>query len=488
MRAITQSVACFLLACSSLVHGQDKLNVLFIAVDDLRTSLGCYGDPVSKTPHLDALAKSGQIFTRAYCQQAVCNPSRQSVLSGRRPDSIRIWTLVDHFRQTAPDVVSLPQYFKEQGWFAQAFGKIYHGQTGMSDPPSWSVPEQFHDVPKGDDYLLPENQAGPDNKNAKMASYEAADTGDDAYRDGQVAAAAIQALREKRTQPFFIAVGFRKPHLPFSVPKKYWDLYDPAAIPLPVHPTSPTGAPEIARHEWKELRGYADIPAEGPLSAEKQRQLRHGYYAAVSYTDAQIGRVLEELDSQGLRDKTVVVLWSDHGFHLGEQDLWCKDTNYELATRVPLFLRVPGQKNPGVPIPALAELVDLYPTLVELCSLPRPQGLDGKSLVPLLQDATAKVRPFAISQFPRPWQQKEQPQNMGYTLRNERWRYVEWLDFNTRQHLSRELYDMQDCLIEHSNLAEQAEYAATVADLSRQLHAVLDPNVQPLKKSRKKKK
>jgi iduronate 2-sulfatase len=487
MSGISKSVVFLWLAFASLVFSQEKLNVLFIAVDDLRTSLGCYDDPVAKTPHLDALAKSGQIFTRAYCQQAVCNPSRQSVLSGRRPDSLRVWTLVDHFRKTAPDVVSLPQYFKEQGWFAQSFGKIYHGQTGMSDPPSWSVPEQFHDVPKSDDYLLPENQAGLGKTNAKMASNEAADTGDDAYRDGQVAAAAIQALREQRTQPFFIAVGFRKPHLPFSVPRKYWDLYDPAAIPLPAHPSSPTGAPEIAGHEWKELRGYADIPAEGPLSIEKQRQLRHGYYAAISYTDAQVGRVLAELDRQGLREKTIVLLWSDHGFHLGEQDLWCKASNYELATRVPLFLRVPGQKQPGVPISALVELVDLYPTLMELCGMPGPHGLDGKSLAPLLKDATAQIHPFALSQFPRPWQQKDQPQNMGYTLRTDRWRYVEWLDLTTRERVGRELYDMQDSLIEQANLAEAEEHATTVAGLSRQLHSVLDPNVKPLKKAKRSK-
>jgi iduronate 2-sulfatase len=450
-------------------------NVLFIVVDDLRTTLGCYGDATALTPNIDRLAARGLLFTRAYAQQAVCNPSRQSFLSGRRPDAIRVWNLTSHFRQTAPDVVSLPEHFKRHGYVTQGVGKIYHDPAEMQDAPSWSLPATFNVLAKKEDYLLPENQAPPDKPQRKMAAAEAADAPDDAYPDGKVADAAAAALGELKTrgQPFFLAVGFRKPHLPFSAPKKYWDLYDRAKIPEPGRETPPQNAPEIALHDWPELRGYGDVAKQGPLAREKAMELRHGYYASVSYTDAQVGKVIDELDRLKLTEKTVVVLFSDHGFHLGDSGLWCKDTVYEAATRAPLLLSALGgvSRRAGGRTDALVELIDLYPTLAELCGLPPPDKLDGRSMVPLLRDPKLSWKTAAYSQFPRPWaaSSAQPPRRMGYSVRTDRFRYVEWRDFKTGELLARELYDYPAGATETINLASDPAYADQVTVLSSEL-------------------
>ncbi|MBA4147485.1 MAG: sulfatase [Verrucomicrobia bacterium] len=467
-----------------VARSESRLNVLFISIDDLRTNLGCYGDGIAVTPRIDHLAKTGLTFERAYCQQAVCNPSRQSFMSGRRPDSIRVWNMVDHFRQTAPDVVTLPEHFKKHGYFARSFGKIYHGQTGMNDPQSWSVPEQFDHSDKIEDYGQKPEEGSRKKNQAKQTAALIANNADADYADGKIAIAAIDALREfnRNDTPFFLAVGFRKPHLPFAAPKKYWELYDPAKIPAPTPVMPPKDVPAIALHEWNELRGYVDMPKEGPVSSEKARELRHGYYAATSFMDAQVGKVLDELERLGLHENTIVVLFSDHGFHLGEHGLWAKASNFELDARVPLVIRVPNQKAAGRKTKALVELVDLFPTLTELCGLPRPPKLDGVSLVPLLANPRGKVKEFALSQFPRPWQLNQQPQKMGYAMRTDRWRYVEWIDFQTRAILDRELYDLQTDLNEHVNLADHPQQAMRVAELSRQLNISLDHTSGPLLK------
>jgi arylsulfatase A-like enzyme/N-acetylneuraminic acid mutarotase len=445
-------------------------------MDDLRTTLGSYGDATAVTPNIDRLASRSLLFTHAYAQQAVCNPSRQSFLSGRRPDSIRVWNLTSHFRQTAPDVVSLPEHFKRQGYVTQGIGKIYHDPAEMQDPPSWSLPATFNVLAKKEDYLLPENQAPPDKPQRKMAAIEAADVPDDAYPDGKVAASAVATLGElkARGRPFFLAVGFRKPHLPFSAPKKYWDLYDRAKIPELGRETPPLNAPEIALHDWPELRGYSGVAKQGPLSREEAMELRHGYYAGVSYTDAQVGKVIDELDRLKLTENTIVVLFSDHGFHLGDSGLWCKDTVYEATTRVPLLLSAPGggsRRMAAGRTEALVELIDLYPTLVELCGLPTPTKLDGRSLVPLLQDPKREWKTAAYSQFPRPWTAaaSQPPRRMGYAIRTDRFRYVEWRDFTTLDLLARELYDYSAGATETVNLASDPAYADKMTALSGEL-------------------
>jgi iduronate 2-sulfatase len=478
------------------------MNVLFIVVDDLRTALHCYGDPNAISPNIDRLAARGMQFNRAYCQQAVCNPSRASVMTGLRPDTTQVWDLKSHFRpelppqeaalphlttgthfrSAKPDVVTLPQLFKQHGYHAQSVGKIYHGSPEMRDPESWSVPTQYEVVMNRDDsYVLPENHTagefpwpGP-----KMAATECADVPDNAYGDGKVADAAIAALNEIKDRPFFLAVGFRKPHLPFSAPKHYWDLYDADSISAPENADKPAGIPDFAWHNSVEVRGYADVPDEGPLPDEVIERLRHGYYACVSFMDAQVGRVLDELDRLGLTENTVTVLWGDHGYHLGEKALWCKTTNYELDTRAPLIFSVPqhgtGQSD------ALVEFVDMYPTLADACGLPQPDNLEGISLMPLLDTPERPWKRAAFSQFPRPWFYKGQPQVMGYTIRTDQFRYTEWLDFVTRETLASELYDHRQDSAEIRNVAQQPDYTQTVQEHHTLLHAGWRAALPPLR-------
>jgi iduronate 2-sulfatase len=430
-------------------------NVLFIAVDDLRTNLGCYGDPVAVTPHLDRLAARGRVFARAYTQQAVCNPSRQSLLSGRRPDSIRVWDLHTHFRETSPDVVSLPEYFKLNGYFTQGIGKIYHGAKGMSDPPSWSVPERYESVPRIDDYRLPRNRRTAVTQ--KQDSHEFADASEDEYPDGQIALAAIKALEQFAAEgqpPFFLAVGIRKPHLPFTAPKKYWELFENIPLPTPDPAEAPRRAPALALHDSPELRGYADVPVQGELSAELIANLRRGYYAATTFADAQIGRVLDALERTGLDRSTIVVVWGDHGFHLGEQGLWTKTTNFEADTRVPLIIATPLQSHPGQTTRALVELLDLYPTLVDMCGLPPAGKLEGQTVAPLVRDPGAPGRKAVYSQFPRPFLHRGAPVVMGYSVRTQDHRYTEWRDARTGRIEARELYlYVGDEIFERNNLA-----------------------------------
>jgi len=365
-----------------------RRNVLFLAADDLRPDLGCYGSREALTPQLDALARRGVVFERAYCQQAVCNPSRASVMTGRRPDSIKVWDLRTHFREAEPAIVTLPQYFKRHGYTAVGIGKLFHNESGakpafpFADPESWSEPPQFANGAHWQDWVWPAGSAGP---RSKGDAVQCLDVPDDAYFDGQIATAAIarlQRLADSR-EPFFLGVGFWKPHLPFNAPKKYWDLYDRTKLLRPGTDRMPVGAPEIAGHAWTELRGYGGIPKTGPLREGQIMELRHGYLAGISFLDAQVGRVLDELGRLGLAEKTIVVFWSDHGFHLGEHNLWAKTTNYELDTRVPLIVAAPDVRG-GTRAGGLVELLDLYPTLVELAGLLQAADVEGQSLVPLL--------------------------------------------------------------------------------------------------------
>ena len=381
------NVLCVIVALLCLVDSSwsaDKLNVLFIAVDDMRTTLGCYGDQWAKSPNIDRLATRGLLFKRAYCQQAVCHPSRASLITGLRPDTLKIWDLRKPFRRDHPNVVTLPQTFMRHGYHAQCIGKVLHNGPPGPDRASWSVPSIFHRDSHYRDFVLPDGKR----PQRKGPAVQRVDVPDSAYWDGQIADKAIEALRKIKDRPFFLAVGFWKPHLPFAVPDKYWSMYDPKRLAPLTDPNPPRDVPKIALHENRELRGYTDVPTNGRIDIKKVEELRHGYYAAVSYVDAQVGKVIDELDRLKLADRTIIVFWSDHGFHLGEHGLWCKVTNFELDTRVPLIIATPGAKAAGKSTDALVELVDLYPTLVELCGMALGEGLEGVDLhrhAPLLQ-------------------------------------------------------------------------------------------------------
>ena len=449
-----------------LSSSRQKPNVLFIAVDDLRPELGCYGDKTVKSPNIDQLAKSGVVFNRAYCQQAVCSPSRTSLMTGRRPNTTKVWDLKTHFRTTIPDVVTLPQYFKNNGYHTQSIGKIYHDPASAQDAISWSAPEILAVTKREGKYVLPSNLQ---KNSAKAASSELADVPDNGYIDGQVANQALEVLRKVKDKPFFLAVGFRRPHLPFSAPKKYWDMYNREDIALPVQKSLPENIPPFAAHHNEELSGYSDIGVNNLIADAKTRELLHGYYAAISYTDAQIGKVLAELDRLNLTKNTIIVLWSDHGFHLGEKGLWAKSTNYELDTRVPLIIAAPEKKQ-GIKSDGLVELVDLYPTLADLVGLQIPDSLEGTSLVPLLAKPNQPWKSAVFSQFPRPWIYKGAPDLMGYAMRTDRYRYVEWRDFKTAEVKAMELYDHQTDPAEVNNIADVPANAVLVKKLKQQLN------------------
>lgn len=450
-----------------------QYNVLFIAVDDLRPQMGCYGNEIAQTPAMDRLASEGILFTRAYCQQAVCSPSRTSLMLGLRPDTTRVYDLRTHFRKNLPKVVTLPQAFKQHGYHTQSFGKIFH--SGLDDPASWSVRSDFVATSDPDGYRVapPQDTSQPvtlEKKRSTRArkrgpSWEAPDVPDAALPDGRIAANATAALRHLADKPFFLAVGFLKPHLPFVAPKKYFDLYQAEDMQIASNRFPPRNAPEYAMTNFGELRTYSDIPSSGPLSEEKSLELVRAYHAAMSYTDAQVGKLLSELDRLHLREKTIVILWGDHGWHLGDHGLWCKHTNFEVATRAPLILSVPGTKARDVESAALVEFVDIAPTLLQLCGIDPPAGLEGSSLVPLLDSPNRKWKTAAFSQYPR------SGNVMGYSMRTEQYRYTEWLDRAKGQTLAVELYDHMTDPEENENIALRAENAELTRTLSMQLRA-----------------
>ena len=461
---------------SAAAQNHDRLNVLFIAVDDLRTELGCYGVEAILSPNIDRLAARGTLFDRAYCQQAVCSPSRTSLLTGCRPDTTKVYDLQTHFRTTLPEVVTLPQHFKNQGYTTRSLGKIFHG--GLDDEESWSEPPPRVGRPM---YALPENKelvakkaAAAANKkfatpsaayNARTGpAYECVDVPDNTYSDGVIAERAVTILRELKDQPFFLAVGFLKPHLPFIAPKKYWDLYRRDEIPPAQNPFPPRDAPKTALSNWGELRAYSDIPSMGPLSEEQARTLKHGYYACVSYTDAQIGRVLDELERLQLSDRTIVILWGDHGWKLGEHAMWCKHTNFENDTWAPLICTAPFQKAAGEHTRALVEFVDIYPTLCDLAALPRPDHLEGSSFAPLLDAPDQPWKRAVFSQYPRG------RDVMGYSMRTDHYRLTRWLK-PSGDEVARELYDHEHDPQENVNVAERTENKDLIAELTRQMQA-----------------
>lgn len=478
MRIIFSLVLAIFGVADSL-SAQARPNVLFIAIDDLRTDLGCYGNPVVKSPNIDAFAQTGMLFNRAYCQQAVCNPSRASLLTGLRLNTLRIWDLPTHFRQRIPDVVTLPQMFKNQGYHAQCIGKIFHNwrqDDYRGDAVSWSVPQVLHYNSHGKDKAQVNGELPRDLSD--IPKCEIRDVPDEAYFDGRVAQQAVAALQGLGERPFFLAVGFWKPHSHFNAPKKYWDLYDRSEIRAAGNPEPPIDVPEIALHNSREILGaFKDRPNGRPTS-EETITLRHGYYANIAYMDAQVGKVLDELDRLKLRDNTIILIWSDHGFHLGEHGLWAKTSNFELDARVPLIISTPTGVLPdrvvGGQTDSIVELLDLYPTLADLCGLPPPKDLAGTSLRPVLIEPAATVKEAALTQHPRPAYPEagQNPEVMGYSIRTARYRYTEWKQFDSGEVVARELYDHQLDPHENRNIAADSESA--IRELQPLMNAMVD--------------
>lgn len=435
-----------LVTCSFSLAAERRPNVLFIAIDDLRAELNCYGASHVISPNLDKLAARGTLFENAYCQQAVCNPSRASALTGLRPDTLGIWDLPTHFRQKRPDITTLPQHFKNNGYHTEDIGKIFHNwrqDDHKGDAPSWSVPQLMHYNSHGNDKARVEGELPPDLSDIPKCVVR--DVPDNAYFDGRVADAATAALErlQKSDKPFFLAVGFWKPHSHFNAPKKYWDLYDRENVTLAEHPKPPKDVPPIALHNGREIcRSFKNSPGGIPTDDEA-RAIRHGYLANTTYMDTQLGKVVDKLDELGLAENTVIVAWSDHGFHLGENSLWAKTSNFELDARVPLIIATPDHK-PAQRTSALAELLDLYPTLNNLCNLPAPaHKLEGQSLVPALENPATNIKPAAFTWHPRPAYPAngKNPDAIGYSLRTPTHRYTEWRSYPENQLLATELYD-----------------------------------------------
>lgn len=467
MRFLTSLI--FVLSAVSL-PAAEKMNVLFIAVDDLKPTLACYGDPIAKTPNIDRLAARGTTYTRAYCQQAVCNPSRVAVMTSLRPETTAIYDLETFFRDVVPDVVTLSELFINHGYHAERTGKIYHAGHGITDDPqSWSVVRKFPIKPRYGpaeeaDVLKRKREAkaaGIDIKHPKNSvrgqAWSAPDIADDELRDGQLPkdAAAMMDLAKAEGKPFFAAVGFLNPHLPFVSPKKYWDLYSKEEIQsqIATYRTKPSGAPDYGVHSWGELRKYHKIPAKGPLSEEQEFDLVHGYYAAVSYVDACVGQLLDELDARGIAENTAIVLWGDHGWHLGDHGIYCKHTNYEQAARVPMIVSLPGQENPGEKNDALVELVDLYPTLATAAGLPLPDHVEGSAL-----QTVGESQELSYHLYPR---FGKTSRLMGHAVRSERYRLVNWHEGAKTDAI--EFYDYETDPLETKNLARDRNYQREVA-------------------------
>jgi len=470
----------------------NRLNVLMIPVDDLRCQLGCCGFEQIVSPNIDQLAATGTIFRRAYTMVATCSPSRTSLMTGCRPDTTQVYDLVTHFRKTLPDVVTLTQHFTKHGYEAVGMGKVYHGS--LNDMASW---DRWIDVKSGPAWLDPKTQqwqarlqkeANKKGLKGKMRGRytrgtvtECLDVPDNAYFDGAMTDRAVKELAAfaESGRPFFMAVGYKKPHLPFIAPKRYWDLYkrqDIATAPNPFHPKNmPKGAVDSFPGEMGAYCDAGELAARQKAAGKQDwpeefsRQLIHAYFACISYIDAQIGRLLTTLENTGLARNTVVMLWGDHGWHLGENGTWGKHTNLEWGTHSPLLLRVPGQPNAGVGTDGLAEFVDVYPTLAEACGLPVPEHCEGTSLMPLVGNPSRPWKSAAFSQFRKTINGIP---CMGYTMRTDQFRYTEWRKRNNLADMvARELYDHRHNHDENENVADGAAYAKIVEELAAKLKA-----------------
>jgi uncharacterized sulfatase len=453
-RSVWLVVFASLLCAAGPPQDKPKLNVLFIAVDDMNNDLGCYGHPFVQSPNIDRLAKRGVKFDRAYCQFPLCSPSRSSLLTGLRPSGTRVYNLTYHFRQGLPDVVTLPQLFKNSGYTSLRIGKMYHygnpndiGTSGLDDPPSWNHVWN----PAGRDKTVLEtdiiNYTPKRGLGAAMCLLNDKEGKDEDHTDGKVATQAIKLLEEYREKPFFLGVGFYKPHCPFIAPKKYFDLYPMDKIQMPVEPED-----HLKNVPKPALASTSPLPHFG-VTIDQARECKQAYYAAISFVDAQIGRVLDAMDRLKLWDNTVVVFWSDHGYHLGEHGLWMKQSLFEGSARVPMIVAAPGAKGSGKVSARTVELLDLYPTLADLAGLAPPKDLQGASLKPLLDDPASGWERAAYSQV-------ERNGFPGYSVRTERWRYVEWDDAKKGV----QLYDEEADPHEYVNLADDPKHKDVVAE------------------------
>ncbi len=461
--------AIILFRCKTSVRNDQakQYNVLFIIADDLRPQLGCYGDKMVKSPNIDRLAEQGYIFTRAYCQQALCGPSRTSFLTGYRPEKTKVRDIVTHFRSTIPDAITLPQLFKNNGYESVGLFKVFHlvgfaprGFGNLNDTVSWSIPlwlpthTSYGTI--GDSLFRLSYRAhlkkGPIGYNnlPRSLAFEATDVKDSMMNDGQTAQRAIRYISQLKDKPFFMAVGFYHPHLPFTAPAKYWGLYNEDSLTLPDNQYKPVGAPDYAVVDSKELRSYVNIPDTGTFSTKLKKQLLHGYLASISYVDAQIGLVLDELKRQDLDKNTIIVLMGDHGYQVGEHNMWGKKhTNFEISTHAPLIISVPDMRS-GQRIDKLVEFIDIYPTLADLCHLNPPSDLDGRSLLPLLYNPDTSTWNYpAFSSYPR-------GSRMGTSIRTDDFRLTEW-KLNQEEPVY-ELYDHRSDPEENKNVAGDAEY------------------------------
>jgi len=508
-----------------------KLNILFIAIDDLKPILGCYGDKLVKTPNIDRLAARGTVFLQNYCQQAVSGPTRASLMTGMRPDYTKVWDLKTKMRDVNPNILSIPQYFISSGYQTAGIGKVYDSRCvdDELDKPSWSIPyykkaDKYYasktGIPAGGQYQLAETKTkfkkyalegeakglkGKELTNfvAKYIkpSVECTDVPDNAYADGANTLQAKEILKKlaKGNKPFFFAVGLSKPHLPFVSPKKYWDLYKRDQMPLAPFQKKAKNSPDMAYHTAAELYAYSDIPEISSFSdqkvgldmpIEKQKELIHGYYAATSYTDAQVGILLDMLDSLGLSKNTIIVLWGDHGWHLGDHNLWCKHTNFEQATHAPLIISSPGINPSTTKSPT--EFIDIFPTLCDLSGITVPSHLDGKSLVQVMKNPQVTVKEFSVSQYPRTRNKLDTErlgwsdgQFMGYSIRTKQYRYTIWLKDSYRSYkpyskdlvVATELYDYNKDPNETINVANEKEYNIVAKDLNSKMLTFLNAQV-----------
>ncbi len=447
------------LADRPLPQTQNRPNVLVILVDDLRTTLGCYGAEWMHTPSIDRIAEQGVLFEHAYAQYAVCGPSRASFLTGCYPETTRRFNNKGNFRDTCPDAVTLPGHFKAHGYSTQGIGKIFHDTHW--DPASWTLPRIFEE---GYGYAAEEIKgqvAGIDGlheKNRSLPITECIDVPDNAYRDGMATDEAVKALRSaagKPGQPFCLMVGYHKPHTPLCAPKKYWDVYDRESLALAPYQQMPEDSSEGVSYQGQYFRHFTGVPDEGEIPVDVQRRLLHAYYACVSYIDAQVGILIDELEKLGLSENTVIVLTSDHGYQLGEHGLWCKHSNFEDATLTPLIVLDPrmGAKWKGQRVVDMVELIDVAPTLWEGCGLPAVPGIDGASLAAYLEGGDDnRSLPVARSRY-------HGKAGRGVSIRVPGFRYTRWCNKNGEP-VFEELYDYERDPEERQNHAVNPEYAA----------------------------
>ncbi len=492
-------------ACSAPENDRKRPNILFVSIDDLKPTIGAYGDRYAVTPHLDEFASTGLTFLRTYSQAGVCAPSRASLMTGLRPDSTRVWHLGDKFRELMPNVVTMPQYFDKHGYHTVSIGKIFHNYMPDSiswdepdlRPPQYSAPEMHKR--DGETFYVNEET----NQLQKIARdslvklrpvryadgwnngpvWEWEDVHDSLYYDGAQTELAKRTLTRitKRNEPFYLGMGYFRPHMPFTVPKKYWDLYDPDELPLAKNDFHPEGAPVWTMNSNYELRHYNGFHHIGtPISGFKipedtARLLKQGYYASVSYVDAQFGKLIQHLKDLGVYDNTIIIVWGDHGWKLGEHNSWSKQTNYHIDTHVPMMIRVPGQQNAGAKTESLTELIDMFPSLLELAGIDVPDYMQGTSFVPLLENPYQDWKTAAFSQFHRrPQHTPDKGRYMGYSMKTTTQHYIEWYEWDhikgeKGEFKAVELYDLIIDPDENRNIANEPTQKENVAALSKKL-------------------